>query len=303
MAALADTIDFFSTFFSKTSHLNQPELQPIIGSVYVAFTVVWFLIFGLLSDTDFSSILTAGATMQCMGFLLLSIKVRYTRSVKGLSSKSLELFVVYLLTRLCATSVKNGYIPVDTTGDYIYQLMDLCSLGCVVHILYRMHKTYRTTYERKDDHFNIAPVIVQSFLIGCIVHGDFNKSPFFDGLWSASVNLETVAILPQMRMITKSGGEVDAVTWHFLGCFVLAAVCRFEFWWYAATEFEGMVPAVHVVLMHLLQLGLCGDFLFCYAQAYINGEAKDLPTAEHEDPTGEPAVDFGPGSELPCSWR
>lgn len=310
MAALADTIDFFGSFFSQKSALkHQVDSRALIGSVYVAFAFVWFLIFGLLSDTDFSSILTAGATMQCMGFVLLSIKVRATNSVKGLSSRSLELFVGYFLTRLCATSVKNGYIPVDTTGDFIYQLMDFCSLCCVVHILYRMHKTYRNTYDKKHDQFQIKPLIVQSILVGFIIHGDFNRSPFFDSLWSASVNLETIAMWPQMRMIALSGGEVDAVTLHFIGCYVLACVCRFEFWWYAAAEFESTAPAVHVVLMHLAQLVLCGDFVFCYARAYINGEAVDeLPTAESLDAEmikAEPEVpmsniDF---DDLPCSWR
>merc|ERR1719352_640289 len=146
-----------------------------------------------------------------------------------------------------------------------------------------MHKTYRSTYDKKHDQFSVKPVILQSFLIASMVHGDFNRSPFFDALWSASVNMETVVMLPQMRMIAKSGIEVDAVTWHFIGCYVFSCVCRFEFWWYASAEFDSIVPAVHIVFMHLIQLALCGDFLFCYAKAYINGESTDesvLPTAE-----------------------
>jgi len=149
-------------------------------------------------------------------------------------------------------------------------------------------------------------VIVQSFVVGSIVHGDFNRSPLFDGLWSASVNFETVAILPQLRMIATCSGKVDAVTWHFLACFVFAAVCRFEFWWYASAEFDSMVPAVHIVLMHMVQLALCGGFLFCSARAYINGDdiADELgaPKAEAKKTYPDPElIDFG--DDMPCSWR
>ena len=49
-----------------------------------------------------------------MGFALLNFKIRAQKSVAGISSRMLELFILHLSTRLMATCLKNGYIPMDS---------------------------------------------------------------------------------------------------------------------------------------------------------------------------------------------
>jgi len=313
MAAIADGLDFLlQCFAERMGYVASPsDMQKIIFMCYIIFAFLWFVILGHFSDSDFSTIMTAGATAQFLGFVLLCVKVRVTKSVEGLSSRSLELFVLFYCTRLTSTTVKNGYIPVDKSGDFMYQAMDLGSLVCCLHLLFRMHKSYVHTYQEEHDEMSLMPMVPPCYLLACVVHGDFNRNVFFDTVWAASLNLETLTMLPQLAMLAKIGGKVDATTGHFVACIVLSAVCRFEFWYYAHTELESAVARTHVMVAHGLQLLLCADFMFYYAKAWVNGTAVVLPAAEAapEPPRAAPkarAVEpfpFDDDDGMPCSWR
>jgi len=318
MAAIADGLDFALQFFTQRcanlGYIASPsDMRTIIGLCYVLFGFMWFVVLGRFSDSDFSTIMTAGATVQFLAFVILCVKVRVTKSVEGLSSRTLELFVLFYCTRLTSTLIKNGYIPVDRSGDFMYQAMDLGSLSCCLHLLFRMHKTYVSTYQEDHDEFPLMPLVAPCYLLACFVHGDFNRNPFFDTVWAASLNIETLTMLPQLAMLAKIGGKVDATTGHFVACIVLSAVCRFEFWWYAHTELESPVARLHVVVAHGLQLLFCADFMFYYTKAWVNGTDVILPdmdanpitssgTAPRKETTRSIAVDpFEDG--MPCSWR
>jgi len=166
----------------------------------------------------------------------------------------------------------------------MYQLMDLAALFCVLHLLYAIHKTHIISYQDTDDTLPIMPLIIPSMVLAYFVHGDFNKDEFYDIVWTASLNLETLAMIPQLWMMAKQGGKVDTSMAHFVGCVALACVCRFVFWWYAypeiAEEDGSEIAAMHVLIAHILQLVFSGDFMFYYAKAWINGTSVILPDAE-----------------------
>jgi hypothetical protein len=310
MAAIANGIDFLLQCFTERMGNAAPtsELQSIVGFCWAGFLFLWFVILGHFSDSDFSTIMTAGAAFQFLGFVILCAKVHATKSVEGLSSRSLELFVMFYCTRLTTTLVKNGYIPVDRSGDFMYQAMDLGSLGCCLHLLFRMHKTYLATYQEEHDELPLMPMVPPCFLLACFVYGDFNRNRFFDTVWAASLNLETLTMLPQLAMLAKIGGKVDATTGHFVACMVLSAVCRFEFWYYAHGELESPIARTHVMVCHGLQLLLCADFMFYYAKAWVNGTSIVLPNAVEAAPVRETkaprrAVELFDEDGMPCSWR
>lgn len=306
MAAIADTIDFFGVMFCRQSQLSSgahPTFQPIVGTIYMVFVLIWFFVVEMV-EADFSMILTVGASLQFLGFLVLCVRVRLHQSVDGLSSRSLTLFAVHFLLKLSTTSMKNGYIPADETGDFMYQLMDFGSLCCCANLLYLVHKKFASTYEAEQDLQRVQPLIVVPVLLGFIVHGNFNKNKLFDSMWSASLNVETVALLPQLALMAAAGAcKVDRSTFHFLACLIGSAICRFEFWWYASSEITSPIAAAHVVLAHCLQLLFIGALLFFYARSWLNGPSPSL--AEPVEPArGKPLGKRVLAREMPeCSWR
>jgi len=287
MSAIADGIDFLI-------QLVHGRKQSIVGGMgvdrsgqksatsicYLIFAFSWFQILGNFSTMDFSAIATAGSLVQCLGFVLLCLKVHATKSVGGLSSKMFVMFVLHLTTRLTSTSIKNGYIPVDSTGDYIYQLLDFCSLMLVLHLLFVMHKTYAYSYQEENDTLPLFPLVVPCVILGVCVHGNFNKSFFFDSIWQISANFESFVLLPQLWMMAKMGGKIDTVTAHFVACTVASGVMTFTFWWWTAVELTKRGPCLAYPLLlglQALKLLLGADFMYYYTMAWMGGTQVILP--------------------------
>ena len=99
------------------------------------------------------------------------------------------------------------YLPVDRSGDWVYQLADIGSLVIVLALLVLIHKKYKGTYDAGNDTMPIFNFIPACVLMAICVHGDLNDSPFFDVMWTIGLNLDTIAMLPQL-----SGSCV--LTWH-----------------------------------------------------------------------------------------
>merc|ERR1719446_1830851 len=71
----------------------------------VLFAYLWFgvtttVVAEQFSDQDFSAVLTLSAAVQCFGLLILLYKVRVTKTVAGLSKRSLEMYALFFCFRL-----------------------------------------------------------------------------------------------------------------------------------------------------------------------------------------------------------
>jgi hypothetical protein len=258
-------------------------VTPWIFVLYFLFALKWAIMLEHVSGGDFSMVLTASATIQFLGFSFLVLKVCMTgpRSLDELSSQSLLLFAIYLCFRLSSTCVMNGSIPVDSSGDWLYQAMDACSLLCVLYLLRCMHLNPVYQYDNDKDTMPIYPMVLPCILLGIFIHGNFNRNAMYDAIWQISTNIETLAMLPQLMLLSKTGGKVDATTCHWIACTVASCLCRFQFWVYAWTELHDECPvaAWTIILLHVLQLLLCADFMFYYAKSFIQGRDVLLPTS------------------------
>ena len=87
-----------------------------------------------------------------------------------------------------------------------------------------------------------------------------------------------VAVLPQLWLITRTGGCVDALTSHYIAALALSRVLSGLFMW-AARDAIGCVPwfgsfnhALYAILgVHALHLLLLGDFMCYYVLAAAQG--------------------------------
>merc|ERR1719224_243108 len=221
------------------------------------------------SDQDFSAILTLSAAVQCFGLMLLVYKVAKTKTVSGLSARSLEMYVGFFLFRLSSSLFKNGYIPVDRSGDWVYQATDIVSLLLTLQLLYCLHVTHRSTYQEQLDTVEMWRCIPACILVAIFIHGDLNDSPFFDIVWTVSLNLDTVALIPQLWMVYKLGDRMDGLTPHYVAAIVLSRMLAFWFWFYGFPEIAplkgGMNTAGWLIIgSHTVQLLVASDFMLQY---------------------------------------
>jgi len=127
---IVDGIDFVLDLArgNKSKTMGRSAMTSSVMLTYLGFLMFWCFVWALRTNRHFSSVATIGAIVQCLGLTIMSIKVQGSKSVKGLSSQMLVMMFMSLCMRLTCTCVANGYIPVDKSGDHMYQLMDIGSL-------------------------------------------------------------------------------------------------------------------------------------------------------------------------------
>jgi hypothetical protein len=271
IATLASLMESHSSEkpFKKGSQKSQTGLL----LVYVAFITVAGYVYHVIADRAFSSLLTLSAVFQCLAFSLLGVQIIGSDSVAGISAKSLLLDAFALASRLVATVFEVSYVPVDQTGDWIYQAIDGLSLAMILWILYRVFVEQRSTYEADEDAFPAMPLAVAILVLAAMFHGNFDESPIFDTLWMCGVFASAVSVLPQLWMMTHSRGKASALTSHFVAVMALARVVSGAYMWHAYPEIEAeplfgnvTYAGYAVIVAHAVHMLLLGDFAYYYVK-------------------------------------
>merc|ERR1719253_2402176 len=283
-------------FLEEIAHGSKSTSRANLGVVgtYLAFFLgsagVWL---SPLSDRDFSAVLTMGSGFQALGFLLLLQKIHVTDSVAGISSKTLEMYALMYALRLASTLNRNGYLPVDRSGDHVYQVVDTVSFLLVLQLLYCVRYRNVRTYQSELDSLQIWCAVPACVLLGCCVHGHLDASFFYDSCWATALYLDTLVLMPQLWMLVMQGGHVEALTSHYIAAYAVRAGCSLAFWWFGYTELRPEDGGINLagylcVAAHFIMLAVSADFMYHYGRYMCHGKlpAMKLPVG----PTDEYAI-------------
>lgn len=267
--------------------------------MYFALLVFILLVYHVLSDGDFSFLLTLGSICGMFGQVIIAFKMLSQRSAHGVSVKTMQLYAAVHFFRCCSILIYDGYLPFDRSGDWLYQAVEVASCitcaACAVLVLF----VFNSTYDRKYDAFgNLAPVphsagalwlLVPCALVASIAHPSLNNNWFTDVAWTLAMYLEAVAILPQLFMFQKKGGEVEAFTSHYVFLLGAARFLHFMFWVssyhelndrYVDNPFHGGWFVGYIVLAsQIVQLILMADYFYYYIKSVRQGGPMLLPSA------------------------
>merc|ERR1719440_902473 len=84
------------------------------------------------SRLGLSTFITLGVALQLLAYSLLALKVVKQQSVRGVSGKALICHACVYCSRLSSTLWLRGYIPTDSTGNWLYQMTDAMSLAVLL---------------------------------------------------------------------------------------------------------------------------------------------------------------------------
>jgi hypothetical protein len=249
---------------------------PHVLLAYVLFLAAVGTVYHFVANGAFSSILTMAVMFQCLAFALLSIQVLCTESVAGISARALALDALALCCRLSSTTWLNGYLPVDDSGDWVFQLVDICSLVMALWMLSQVLVVRHSTYQAEQDKLPVYMLVIGAFVLALLFHADMNSYPLFDMLWMAGLFIGTVAVLPQLWMIMRTGGRVHALTSHYIAAMAVSRMLSGIFMWHARYDIT-CTPWINkfnhaswiILAAHLLHLVLLGDFAFVYVRAVV----------------------------------
>lgn len=255
-----------------------------------ALAVVILFVYHMFSDGDFSFLLTLGNAITMFAFVILLVKVRDSKNVAGVSLKTLEMYALVFFFRLCSILVYEGYLPYDKSGDWLFQAIEISSFLLVAVLIAHVLVLYRSTYEERADAFGnlripdnlgILYLVLPCTLAAALFHPTLNGHWLFDTAWSLSMTLEMVAILPQLYMFQKKGGEVEAFTSNYLAALGISRIFHLCFWLSSYQELNSSherFAGPYVLLTQFAQLFLCCDYLYYYVKSVRSGGPMRLPT-------------------------
>jgi ER lumen protein retaining receptor len=265
---------FSTTFESTTNALS--KTPPAMVAAYSSFLGGGAMLYYVVRHTQdaFSAVITVAEMLQCLALILLAAQVLSSGSVQGISARTVGLEAFALVLKLSSTLNYNGYLPVDESGDWFYQGVDICGVIAALWVLYQAFVAKRASYQSSDDTFPVIPIVLGSILLAAIFHADMNARPVYDTLWMSGLFLGSVAVMPQLWLITRSGGNVEALMSHYIAVMATGRLLAGYFMWLAREDvtsqpwIEGFNHAILAVLAaHLLNLLLLGDFAFYYIKA------------------------------------
>ena len=143
--------------------------------------------------------------------------------------------------------------------DYLYNtVFKLVFIASSSYTVYLMLNDYKPTHDPNIDTFKVQYLLGASALLGCALPYKYTPTEI---LWAFSIWLESVAILPQLFMLQRTG-EAETITTHYifaLGAYRTLYIPNWVYRYFAEGYFDPIAVAAGIV-----QTVLYSDFFYIY---------------------------------------
>lgn len=264
----------------KTEKFSRKNHEECVA--YGLFTLASIAGALLLTDMKFSALMTFSSAIQCLGFGLLLLQVIRGRGTTSISLRTLAMYIILLCFRLYAVCLHESYIPVDRSGDYLYQMIEATSLVLVIATFYKMLTIFEDDYPREDK-FNILGLIVVCGIAALCVHPNLNEDFWADTSWTFSIYLEAVAMVPQLFLLTKLGGEVESLQGHYMACTFAGRLTMLRLWSRCYLEIKNSPGAGNwaggwgILWSHIIPVIVLADFMYLYVRSLRSRTTSIVP--------------------------
>lgn len=204
-----------------------------------------------------------GDLSHLFAILILLAKIWKTRSCAGISGRSQILFALVFVTRYL--DLFTHYISLYNSAMKVFYLVS--SFGTI----YLMFVKFKASYDRNHDTFRIEFLIIPAVILSVLVNHEFEV---LEILWTFSIYLESVAILPQLFMVSKTG-EAESITSHYLfalGTYRALYILNWIYRYYG----EGFYDLI-AIIAGIIQTILYCDFFYLYITKVLKGQKFSLP--------------------------
>ncbi|CAF0923841.1 unnamed protein product [Didymodactylos carnosus] len=164
------------------------------------------------------------------------------------------------------------YLDLFTHYVSLYNsVMKVFYLVSTYFTLYLIYRKFKLSYDRNHDTFRIEFLILPAAVLSLIWNHEFS---FLEILWTFSIYLESVAVLPQLFMVSKTG-EAETITSHYLfalGIYRFLYILNWAYRYYT----EGFIDWISI-LSGCVQTILYCDFFYLYITKVLKGKKLSLP--------------------------
>ena len=167
------------------------------------------------------------------------------------------------------------YLKIRSPSTRRYNtVMKIIFLGTAFTIIYymRRHKVVAQTYDKDQDTFRVLFLIVPCFLLALVINHELSVT---EVLWTFSIYLEAVAILPQLVLLQRTK-NVDNLTGNYifmLGSYRALYLVNWIYRYFTELGYRQWIVWVSGTVQTCIYL----DFFYYYVQAWRNNERMKLP--------------------------
>eukprot|EP00756_Hemistasia_phaeocysticola_P050214 Hpha_TRINITY_DN24905_c0_g1::TRINITY_DN24905_c0_g1_i1::g.111218::m.111218 len=277
----------FSDLLTPTGRVRWWREHQFDVLCYSAGTVGLLVIYHLLSDGDFSFLLTVGSVLRLTGFLMLLARFAGRRKSPGISQKTLQLYAAVFLLRIFSDLQQEAYRPFDKTGDWLYTAVEVVAFLAASLLSYLVGIRHKAVYDWASDDWGGTTgglsLLLGTGLVALVVHPTLAQSFILDTAWTWSLYLESLCLLPQLRMFEMGGRAVEAWMTHFVFLQFASTLCMAVFWLHSHHELSAAGSGVTggwvgylVLFCQATQLLLLARFAFSYISAAARGDGLIL---------------------------
>lgn len=208
----------------------------------------------------------AGDMMHLLSVVVLLLKIHTMKSCAGISLKTQELYALVFACR---------YLDIFTDFISLYNtVMKIIFLASAFAILWymRSQKVVRQTYDKDQDTFQHYFLILGCLGLALLVH---HKFTFREVMWTFSLYLEAVAILPQLVLLQRTR-NIDNLTGNyvfFLGTYRGLYMLNWVYRYLTETHYHRWLTWIS----GFVQTALYADFFYYYLKSWRNNEKLQLP--------------------------
>ncbi|VDL92117.1 unnamed protein product [Schistocephalus solidus] len=150
-------------------------------------------------------------------------------------------------------------------------LMKVAFIALSYFTVYSMYMKFKSTCDREQDSLKMLYLVIPAALLALLVNHHLSA---LEVLWTFSIYLEAVAILPQLYMISCTG-EAETITSHYLFALGLYRALYIVNWIYRFVN-EDTYDLIAIVAGSV-QTILYLDFFYLYVTRVLKGKSLVLP--------------------------
>eukprot|EP00455_Lapot_gusevi_P015736 TRINITY_DN1800_c0_g2_i2.p1 TRINITY_DN1800_c0_g2~~TRINITY_DN1800_c0_g2_i2.p1 ORF type:complete len:221 (+),score=54.37 TRINITY_DN1800_c0_g2_i2:85-747(+) len=212
-----------------------------------------------------------GDLLHLLSIVILLMKIYTLKNCQGISLKTQFLYALVFVTRYL-----DLFYNFASMYNWIMKIIFIAS-SCTIVYLMKYKEPYCRSYDPKTDNLPLVYVIAPCAVLALFINEYFG---FVEILWTFSIYLEAVAIMPQLVVVhawaKANGGFVENLTSDYV--FTLGgyrAMYLFN-WIYRYMTEDGYRNWIVWVAGTIQTLMYC-DFFYYYVKGKLEGKRVVLP--------------------------
>lgn len=246
--------------------------QSMKVKTFLAVTAVLCSLVALkLLIRDHNHFFVASEAIHAAGILVLIYKLTTQKTCSGLSLKTQELTALFLAVRLYCSFVMEGDI---------HTVLDFATLVSTAWVLYMIRFKLKSSYIAELDNLPLYYMVIPSAILAILIHPYTQHSTISKMMWAFCVYLESVSVLPQLRLI-QNAKMVEPFTAHYVFALGVARFLGCAHWILQVYDTagkslylvgSGYFWAPMVLLSEIVQTFILADFCYYYVKSVVNGQ-------------------------------